>query len=117
MAGQAEGQGTAQGRAAWPGREVTVGRWFPDRRKGNREQVREFDRAQAAQNRTAERERRAGVREETARYQELNHRTNVTMRPLSGFQRSMFAHDMRETAADLRARREQRKTRRAGRAR
>ena len=94
-----------------------MGRWFPDRRKGTPEQVREFDRAQAAQNRNAEQERRAGVREETARYHELNHRTNVTLRPLSGFQRSMFAHDMRETGAELRERRAQRKTRRAGRAR
>jgi hypothetical protein len=94
-----------------------MGRWFPNRRKGTREQVREFDRAQAAQNRNAEQERRAGVREETARYHELNHRTNVTLRPLSGFQRSMFAHDMRTTASELRERRAQRKTRRAGRAR
>ena len=94
-----------------------MGRWFPDRRKGNREQVAAFDKAQAAQLRNAEQEKRAGIREETARYHELNHRTNVTMRPLSGFQRSMFAHDMRTTAAELRERRAQRKTRRAGRAR
>ena len=94
-----------------------MGRWFPDRRKGNREQVAAFDKAQAAQLRNAEQEKRAGIREETARYHELNHRTNVTLRPLSGFQRSMFAHDMRTTAAELRERRAQRKTRRAGRAR
>ena len=94
-----------------------MGRWFPDRRKGNREQVAAFDKAQAAQLRNAEQEKRAGIREETARYHELNHRTNVTMRPLSGFQRSMFAHDMRTTAAELRERRAERKVKRAIRAR
>ena len=76
-----------------------MGRWFPDRRKGNREQVAAFDKAQAAQLRNAEQEKRAGIREETARYHELNHR------------------DMRTTAAELRERRAERKVKRAIRAR
>ena len=96
-----------------------MGRLFPDLRKGTPEQVRAFDKAQAAQIRNAEQERKAGVREATPRYEELNHRTNVTMRPLSGFQRSMFAHDVRMAAADRRAARAEarEKAQRRGRSR
>lgn len=89
-----------------------MGKWFPDLRKGSKEQVREFDKAQAEQLRNAEQERKAGVREATPRYEELNRRTNETMRPLSPLQRSMSAHDMREAGRKFRERREQRKPQR-----
>ena len=94
-----------------------MGRWFPSLRKGSREQVAAFDKAQREQNQNAEREYAAGVREETGRYHELNHRTSEAMRPLSPLQRSMLAHDVRETRAGLRERRAQRKATRARRAR
>jgi hypothetical protein len=94
-----------------------MGRWFPGRRKGNREQVAAFDKAQRALNENSTRERKSGVRDETSRYRELNHEVNVRARPLSRFQQSRAVRDERMAAADRRAAREQRKVKRAGRAR
>lgn len=79
-----------------------MSRLFPNRRKGSPEQVREFDKAQRELNDNSERERRAGVREETPRYLELNHEANVRARPLSRTQQTPLAHDVREARATLR---------------
>ena len=87
-----------------------MGRWFPGRRKGNREQVREFDKAQRDLNQNSDREGgRRKVRDETPRYRELNHRVNEAARPLSRFQQSRDARDFRMAREDRRAAREQRR--------
>jgi len=104
-----------------------MGRWFPDLRRGDKEQVRAFDRAQRALNDNSDREHRewkkAGRRggaPESERYHDLNGRANETARPLSPAQRTPLAHDIRSAAADHRERkaaRQQRKAQRGGRSR
>ena len=101
-----------------------MGRWFPDLRRGSREQVREFDKAHRALNENSDREhrewkaagRKGGV-PESERYLDLNDRASRAARPLSPLQRTPLAHDMRETRTQLRERREQRQQRRADRGR
>lgn len=82
-----------------------MGRWFPDQRKGSREQVQAHDRAQRELNEYGKRARKAGVREETPEFRQLNRRVNEAAGPLSRFQQSRIARDERIAAAERRERR------------
>jgi hypothetical protein len=70
------------------------------RTKGTPEQVRAFDEARRALEDNGERERKAGIREETETFLDLNDRVIETERPLSPWQRSYFASDWRMARAD-----------------
>lgn len=101
-----------------------MGRWFPDLRKGAPEQTAAYDKASRELNENSDREHRAwkaagrrGGAPESERYHELNDRAARTAEPLSRAQQSAPAMDLREARAALRARRQQRKARRPGRAR
>lgn len=72
------------------------------RAKATPEQVRAFDEARRALEDNAERERKAGIRDETEPYHRLNSRVIETGQPLSPWQRSYFASDWR-MARDERA--------------
>ena len=92
-----------------------MGRWFPDRRRGSREQTAAFDRAQRDLNEYGREQRKAGNRDETPRYRDLNSRVNEAAKPLSRVQQSRIARDERMAAADRRERRAQRKATRGSR--
>ena len=85
--------------------------WFPDWRRGTREQVQSHDEAARALRDNAERERKAGIRDETPEYQVLNRRVNELRRPLSPVQRSAAAVSLRSDLADLRRGRGRRRSR------
>jgi hypothetical protein len=64
-----------------------MGTWFPDRRSATAEQVRTYRDAHKALFRNGRYELKAGIREETPRYLDLNDRACETGRPLSPVQR------------------------------
>jgi hypothetical protein len=105
-----------------------MGRWFPDHRKGSREQVQAFDKASRELNENSDREYRefrarggrpgwmpGGGMPESRRYLDLNDRAARLEEPLSRAQRTVLARDLRGTGRALRERREQRKAQRGGR--
>jgi hypothetical protein len=81
------------------------------RTKGTPGQVRAFDEARRALEDNGERERKAGIREETETFLDLNERVIETERPLSPWQRSYLASDWRMARADRAQRRAARRTR------
>jgi hypothetical protein len=80
------------------------------RAKGTPEQVRAFDEARRALEDNAERERKAGIRDETGTFLDLNDRVIETEGPLSPWQRSYFASDWRMARADRAQRRAARRS-------
>jgi len=103
-----------------------MGRWFPGLRKGTKEQVKAYDKAQRELDENSDREdrefRRRGGRPgwmpgggmpESERYLDLNDRASRAAEPLSRAQQSPIAHDWRTARADCRERREQRRQQRA----
>jgi hypothetical protein len=81
------------------------------RAKGTPEQVRAFDEARRALEDNAERERKAGIRDESEPYHRLNSRVLETERSLSPWQRSYLASDLRMARADRARRRAARRAR------
>jgi hypothetical protein len=81
------------------------------RQRGTPEQVRAFDEARRALQDNAERERKAGIRDETETFLDLNDRVIETERPLSPWQRAYFVSDLREVRDAWRERRAGRRSR------
>ena len=65
-----------------------MGRWSPGFRTGTPEQVRAYREAKQELNRDARYQDAAGIREETARFLDLNDRVAEAERPLSSTQRA-----------------------------
>jgi hypothetical protein len=80
-------------------------------KRATREQVSAFDEARRALEENGERERKAGIREETEPYHLLNSRVVETEQPLSPWQRSYLASDLRGVRDEWRQRRAVRRSR------